>query len=301
MPGTLRLFSFRGVNVYLHWSWALVAFIELQVRNDAYQSQAWNALEYVSLFAIVLMHEFGHVLACRSVGGSSDRILLWPLGGVAYVQAPPRPGALLWSIAAGPPVNVALLPPTIAAAVFLPGALPQSHDFGTFLTTLATINIVLLVFNLLPIYPLDGGQMVQALLWFFVGQARSLYAASVIGLVGAAAAVAAALYWSDPWLIVLAVFGAMRSLSGFRTARLLRMVEMLPRREGPTCPSCHQAPPVGRFWRCRCGAAYDAFAFAAVCPFCNGENSAARCPNCGALHAIEAWEPSTTMATPPTS
>ena len=67
-------------------------------------------LEYLALFVIVLLHEFGHALACRQVGGQADQIVLWPLGGVAYVAPPPRPGATLWSIAAGPLVNVVLVP-----------------------------------------------------------------------------------------------------------------------------------------------------------------------------------------------
>jgi hypothetical protein len=61
-------------------------------------------------FLIVTLHEFGHALACRQVGGQANQIVLWPLGGVAYVDPPPRPGATLWSIAAGPLVNVVLLP-----------------------------------------------------------------------------------------------------------------------------------------------------------------------------------------------
>ena len=67
-------------------------------------------LEYLALFLIVLMHEFGHALACRQVGGTANRIVLWPLGGVAYVNPPQRPGATLWSIVAGPLVNVVFLP-----------------------------------------------------------------------------------------------------------------------------------------------------------------------------------------------
>src|SRR5438477_7968109 len=70
----------------------------------------WGVLEYLSLFVIVLIHEFGHALACRQVGGVANRIVLWPLGGVAFVNPPRRPGAYLWSIAAGPLVNVALIP-----------------------------------------------------------------------------------------------------------------------------------------------------------------------------------------------
>src|SRR5207245_5770005 len=115
--GSFRLFQLAGVEVFLHWSWFVVALIEINTRSREYSSFVWNALEYLALFAIVLMHEFGHALACRQVGGQANRIVLWPLGGVAYVQPPPRPGALLWSIAAGPLVNVVLVPITGMAFV----------------------------------------------------------------------------------------------------------------------------------------------------------------------------------------
>src|SRR5205823_188694 len=70
----------------------------------------WNALEVLVLFLIVLIHEFGHQLACRQVGGKTHDIVLFPLGGIAYVSPPEHPGPQLWSIAAGPLVNVILIP-----------------------------------------------------------------------------------------------------------------------------------------------------------------------------------------------
>src|SRR5690242_2247075 len=103
--GSIRLFRLGGVTVFLHWSWFLVAAFEINGRARAYSSVSWNILEYVALFLIVLLHEYGHALACRQVGGTADQIVLWPMGGVAYVDPPPRPGATLWSIAAGPLVN----------------------------------------------------------------------------------------------------------------------------------------------------------------------------------------------------
>src|SRR5262245_35294569 len=106
---SIRLFRIRGIDVFLHWSWFLVAAFELSNRQNAYGSLLWNVFEYLALFLIVLLHEFGHALACRQVGGEAERILLWPLGGVASVKPPQRPGAVLWSIAAGPSVNVALV------------------------------------------------------------------------------------------------------------------------------------------------------------------------------------------------
>ena len=63
--GSFRLFGFAGVQVYLHWSWLVVALIEINMRSRQYGSYVWNVLEYLALFGIVLMHEFGHALACR--------------------------------------------------------------------------------------------------------------------------------------------------------------------------------------------------------------------------------------------
>ena len=108
LAGSFRIFAVAGITVYIHWSWLLVAYLVLQFRTSHYDIWIWNVLEYLSFFGIVLLHEFGHALACRQVGGQADEIVLWPLGGIAFVQPPARPGAWLWSIAAGPLVNVLL-------------------------------------------------------------------------------------------------------------------------------------------------------------------------------------------------
>ena len=116
--GSFRLFRVAGIDVFMHWTWLLMGFYEVQIRVNQYQSRAWMIAEYLTLFGIVLLHEFGHALACRSVGGIAEQIILWPLGGVAFVNPPPRPGATLWSIAAGPLVNVFLLPVTWGLYLF---------------------------------------------------------------------------------------------------------------------------------------------------------------------------------------
>src|SRR5580704_12716439 len=156
--GSFPLFRIAGIQVYLHWTWLLIAYFEIVNRANRYQSMAWNVIEYLALFGIVLLHEFGHALACRQVGGQANRIMLWPLGGVAFVQPPPRPGALLWSIAAGPLVNVILVPITFMAFMSASSAGLRNlyPDFMHFLLTIAVINFALLAFNMLPIYPLDG-------------------------------------------------------------------------------------------------------------------------------------------------
>ncbi len=217
--GSFPLFRIAGIQVYLHWTWLLVGYFEIVNRVNRYQSMAWNVVEYLALFGIVLLHEFGHALACRQVGGQANRIMLWPLGGVAFVQPPPRPGALLWCIAAGPLVNVILLPVTVMAFVLAnrAGLQNEYRDLVHFLLSITVINLVLLVFNLLPIYPLDGGQILQALLWFVIGHARSLMVSGIIGLAGAAGVIVLALvHLQNKWLAVVAIFVAWQAWRGFR-------------------------------------------------------------------------------------
>src|SRR5258706_16383216 len=203
--GSFRLFRFAGIQVYLHWSWFVVAAIEVNTRSREYGSFIWNVLEYVTLFGIVLMHEFGHSLACRQVGGKADQIILWPLGGVAYVDPPPRPGATLWSIAAGPLVNVALLP-VLWILTSLSRSLTSTPDVHTLLRSVYIIDLVLLVFNMLPIYPLDGGQVLRSLLWFVIGRARSLMVAAGLGLIGAAGFIVFAFWIRSPWHGAIGIF-----------------------------------------------------------------------------------------------
>ena len=290
--GSFRLFRFAGIDVFLHWSWFLIALYEINYRRTDYTSPVWNALEYLSLFVIVLMHEFGHSLACRSVGGQANQIVLWPLGGVAYVAPPARPGATLWSIAAGPLVNVVLLP-ILTALVWLSSSqdwadtLPNLHGY---LKMVWLINAVLLGFNLLPIYPLDGGQILRSLLWFVVGRAKSLLVASIIGFVGVAAMVGLAVFAQSIWIGIMAGFILLNCWGGLKQALALVKVEKMPRHQGYACPACRTAPPKGEFWLCgRCQRPFDTFATQATCPHCGAQFDSTSCTNCGELRPFSEW------------
>jgi Zn-dependent protease len=293
--GALRLFRFAGIAVFLHWSWFLVAFYQLGSRDGGYSSQAWNAAEYLALFGIVLLHEFGHSLACRSVGGRSEQIILWPLGGVAFVQPPERPGAQLWSIAAGPLVNVVLLLvlQVLDAVSRSQGWAWSAPDLARLINAVWWINTGLLVFNLLPVYPLDGGQILRSLLWYLVGPARSLLVASTLGLVGAAGlAVAAFTFFRSNvlWTILLLGFLVVNCWGAFKRARALLALERAPRRPGHACPHCHQAPPTAPHWACaRCRRPFDAFATEGACPFCHTPTDPVACPHCGTAHPLAGW------------
>ncbi len=285
--GTIRLAKIAGIQVYLHWSWFLVALYEIQYRSR-YDSLAWSILEYVSLFAIVTLHEFGHALACRQVGGRAEQIVLWPLGGVAYVNPPPRPGATLWSVAAGPLVNVALIP-VLGVALLLNPSTPSS-DFRIFLGQLNLINIGLLIFNILPVYPLDGGQIMRSVLWYAVGRARSLMFAVIVGFLGVAGLGLLALVAQSVWLGILALFAGMQCVNGYRQAQALSKLAKAPRREGFACPTCGANPPRLTLWTCgSCMTAFDTFEVQAVCPQCNTHFANTVCPDCGEPNSYPAW------------
>jgi Zn-dependent protease len=301
--GAIQLFRLAGVSVYLHWSWFIVAVIEIQERSR-YASLVWNAAEYLTLFAVVLLHEFGHSLACRQVGGTADQIVLWPLGGVAYVNPPQRPGATLWSIAAGPLVNVVLLcilaPVTLA--VHLLGWARALPNLTPWLDYVTSINLVVLLFNLMPVYPLDGGQILRSLLWFVLGRARSLTVATVLGFPGGLALVGL-VYWlgwlSGPWTLVVALFLVLNCWRGFQHARVLLRLAKLPRHHGFACPACETAPPVGAFWVCgQCSMPFDTFATGAVCPRCGVQFAVTRCVDCGRSHPMDAWTNPALIARP---
>jgi Zn-dependent protease len=285
--GTLRIAQFRGIDVYVHWSWAIVAVIQIQLRENESYSYAWSALEYISLFAIVLLHEFGHAFACRSVGGKAEQIVLWPLGGVAYVAPPQRPGAMLWSIVAGPLVNVALVP-VLFVAMMLAGG-PNDEGLGKFFFRLSFINAGLFVFNMLPIYPLDGGQILRSLLWYAVGRARSLIAATIVGFFGAGAMAIAAVYFRSIWIGILAFFNFQRASSGYSYAKALRAVEVAPRHQHVNCPNCNEPPPVLAITACVCGNAFDPFATDFTCPHCSRQFLNTVCAYCAVSAKRDAW------------
>ena len=281
--GSLRLFQAAGIGVYFHWSWFLFGLWQITMKRAAeaeYALPTWKAAEYVALFVIILMHEFGHALACRSVGGWADRILLTPLGGIAYVAPPARPGAFLWSIVGGPLVNVLLVAP-FCGLVLLSHAqdwAATTPDLALFLSIMNIANLLLLALNLIPIYPLDGGQILQALLWYPLGRWESLRVVGVLGmflsgilfvggvfifLLGTLRGGGESLFGG--MVAFIALFIALRSFGAYQQARSGLALLALPRHETCACPACGVAPPKGSFWVlttravmrmwCKCGLA----------------------------------------------
>ncbi len=301
--GSLLIFRLFGVNVFLHWSWAIVAVIQIYRMRDNLglfsgnpHPIGYHIAFYLGLFLIVLIHEFGHALACKSVGGIAEQIILWPLGGVAFVQPPQRAGALLWSIAAGPLVNVILLPLTIVPAYYLWQTAVPGATGPDFLIDIAYLNAGLLIFNMLPFYPLDGGQILRALLWFICGRGLSLVIATIVGIIGAVALAALAAWVGGVWLGIMVAFMGMQSYRSMRAGFELYKMEKAPRRADAVCPMCRQHPPEIPIWRCPCGATFDTFQTAGVCPGCGQGFFTTACPFCQQSTPLGLWYPQAAQA-----
>jgi hypothetical protein len=199
----------------------------------------------------------------------------------------------LWSIAAGPLVNVVLLPVFVGLlyACRAAGVLQSNPDLAHFLQALVVMDVSLLVFNLLPVYPLDGGQILRSLLWYPLGRARSLKVATIIGLVGGAGLVALAIWWMSVWTGVLALFLLSQCWRSYQQAGALRRLEQLPRRSGFKCPVCHASPPTGDYWVCpACKGTFDPFATASVCPHCQAALGLTACPDCHNARPFRSWD-----------
>src|SRR6478736_644966 len=100
---SLPLFTLGGISVSIHLLFIAMAVFALWPFERGWSMEAafWGIV-----FGSVLLHEFGHSLACRSVGGKADRIVLWPFGGLAECNPPLNPWASLWTTLCGPAVNI---------------------------------------------------------------------------------------------------------------------------------------------------------------------------------------------------
>jgi uncharacterized protein (TIGR03067 family) len=201
---------------------------------------------------------------------------------------------VLWSVAAGPLVNALLAAPTIGVwvACRAAGLQETAPDLYRLSVALVWTNGYLLVFNILPVYPLDGGQMLYALLWPALGRVRSMLAACAIGVLTALGILVAAIVERSLVWGIMAAFGLLFCLVGLQGARALSRMLAAPRRTEVGCPACGAAPPMGEFWACqRCWVRLDVFATGGSCPNCSTPLATVLCPECGRFRPYAEWHP----------
>lgn len=187
MSWSFRIFRVAGIDVKIHVTFLLLLAV---LGWSAFASGGWFTailnVAFVSLlFLCVLLHEFGHAFAARAYGIQTPDITLLPIGGVARLARMPANPVQEFGIAiAGPMVNVVIVvglwlaletPPILAEA-------PEPDSLSTFLMSeLLWVNKMLIAFNLIPAFPMDGGRVLRALLALRLGHTRATAIAARVG------------------------------------------------------------------------------------------------------------------------
>ncbi|MBX9678530.1 MAG: site-2 protease family protein [Gemmataceae bacterium] len=188
----LHLGRLLGIDVKIHWTfWFLPLFI-LFSGNTGSISVGMHLGLLFAMFACVVMHEYGHALAARRYGIRTRDVTLYPIGGVANLERiSERPREELVIAIAGPLVNVAIVGVLIGVMYvktrFDPVFVAEGHlvldQVDLFLTLLAWLNVGMVLFNMIPAFPLDGGRVLRALLAFKFERLRATRIAVRIGAV----------------------------------------------------------------------------------------------------------------------
>ena len=172
MGSSLRLGRFFGIDVLVHWTFALLFVYVIGVFVAAGRPVADSVgamILVLATFVCVVLHEYGHALTARRFGVGTRDITLYPIGGVARLERmPEKPSEELAVAIAGPLVNVAIAGAIYAVLVLTGAGLAPPTSLldpdAAFWSSLVWINVVLVLFNLVPAFPMDGGRVLRALL-----------------------------------------------------------------------------------------------------------------------------------------
>lgn len=226
MRGAWRIATLAGIDVFVHWTFlllpALVAAQSLLASgvemSDRIRGAVFNVSLVLTMFVCVVLHELGHALMARRFGVGTRDIVLLPIGGVARLERMPRnPVQELWIALAGPAVNV-VIAGILGGALLALGAmrgdwtaLLRTEGGMNFVAAIAAVNIVLVVFNMIPAFPMDGGRVLRALLAMAVPYERATRIAASVGQLAALGFVILAVVTMNPFLLLIAAmvfFGA---------------------------------------------------------------------------------------------
>lgn len=220
---SIKLGRLWGVDVYLH-STFLIFLAFLAMIQPGISAAIDIVILTCAVFACVLLHEFGHVRMAARYGVGTKDVTLLPIGGVARLdRMPSRPMEEFWVAVAGPAVNLA-----IAAVLYvilwmqgspIPGLSGEAYASGSLLQSLFAINISLILFNMLPAFPMDGGRVLRALLAMSMDYFKATQIASRVAKVMAAGFVIAGIF-GNPLLAVIGIFVWMGSTQEVAAAKL---------------------------------------------------------------------------------
>lgn len=233
MFGGWELGKLAGIRVRIHWSFLLLpAFVAWSVGSMAGAQAAVSAVLFIlAIFGCVVLHELGHALAARRFGIGTEDITLLPIGGVARLQRMPRqPLQELIIAVAGPAVNVVIAASILVGTLATPNGAATLLDSnvlsGSFLGRLFWANIGLVIFNLLPAFPMDGGRVLRSVLAMMMPYARATEWAAAVATVMAVLFGLLGLL-GNPLLILIALFVFLGARSEAMMVRMQPDVEIV--------------------------------------------------------------------------
>ncbi len=213
MSGSLFLGRLFGIPLRVHWTFSiLIAWLVYfhWSRGHDLNGTIEGIVFVLAVFGCVVLHELGHALMARRFGVATSDITLLPIGGVARLQRiPEKPAQELQVALAGPAVNVAIVLGLLLAGVRLPNfqaMTPESMAAIGFWPQLLMVNGFLVVFNMLPAFPMDGGRVLRALLAMGLDYTRATRLAARIGQMMAILFGFAGLSGQNPFLLLIALF-----------------------------------------------------------------------------------------------
>jgi Zn-dependent protease len=208
MGWSIKLFTVGGTAVRMHLTFLLlvawIAFIEWQ--RGTPQDAVRGVFFILVLFACVVLHEFGHIWAARRYGIRTPDVTLLPIGGLASMERmPEKPGQEIVVSLAGPAVNAVIAFVILAFLRLDASVFSYTAIQGSFLAQIAFANLVLLVFNLIPAFPMDGGRVLRGVLAIWLGFPR---ATQVAARIGQGLAILLGIYglMGNPILVLIAIF-----------------------------------------------------------------------------------------------
>jgi Zn-dependent protease len=197
------------VRVHVTFLLFLVWIGGAQWRQGGSEAALQGVLFMVLLFGCVLAHEFGHIFAAKRYGIQTPEVTLWPIGGVASLERiPEKPREELVVALAGPAVNVVIAAVLILAVGFSLDTAAMTeleNPRAGLMARLAAANIFLVVFNMIPAFPMDGGRVLRAILAMRMNHVDATRIAARIGQ-GAAFLFALAGLFVNPMLIIIGLF-----------------------------------------------------------------------------------------------
>jgi Zn-dependent protease/CBS domain-containing protein len=230
MKWSWKLGRFAGIDVYVHTTFfLLIGFIGLSswLQERTIAAVISGIAFILALFLFVVLHEYGHALTARRFGIPTRDITLLPIGGVARLERMPEdPRQELWVALAGPAVNVAIagiLFTWLIATGGIDSLTALGVTSGSIVARLMVVNATLVVFNLLPAFPMDGGRVLRALLAIRMDYTRATRIAANIGKV-MAVLFGIVGFFQNPFLVFIAFFVW---TGGEQEARMVRMKRSL--------------------------------------------------------------------------